>query len=973
MVVGIISSSSSADQLLQDMAPPRRFLPLRPHPHHRQSFFQYLFPRPLRSLRERYRERLIGFHLDTLPTFKHRVQSRIYRFILDRQRRRREQSRLVDHARRLLFGLPAPSRKGIEDGSSANAGKMTSMPEYGAGSGNYGAEGGRERGSRRRKLAAMASSMYRASATAVNEIRESYNQTRSREIDTPEMSKITIPGSFPDVAIVTKGNEEMVLFPSYAKRHVKRQPGQFESPGGPPHTSTVSMNEQDYWRNEWSRHEDEKAVVDVDVRGWIYLPHRGPMTRRNRILIGLARQLSGIPAPRLQQAESSPSPEPSLARIHQQHEEERERERIAREAKEIERRGKAEEEAAQKGGYSERPRDEDSEGEGNSRRPGQLQNGSRSPTSPPSSPVLRGRTNTAGGTELTEAELAVANANLMARIAPFLTTPLVEVPVTLFFYNESQAQSRTVTTNDSGHFMTRVALDFVPTHVRVLASEDLSCTEPIRIIEPKGVSLISDIDDTIKRSNIALGAKEIFRNTFVRELRDLTVDGVREWYTTLYNLGVSIHYCSNSPWQLYPVLATFFKLSGLPPGSLHLKQYTGMLQGIFEPVAERKKGTLEKIMKDFPERKFLLVGDSGEADLEVYTELAVAYPGRILAIFIRDVTTPEQAGYFDSGMPWTNSNMRLDQRSSGNSTPKGGDSDRRPPLPPRVATTPKPADEPAMGDLIDFSEDLDPAPEPLRRVESDSKVIEKPTKPMDLLGRKPPPPKPAKPSSLQGAPAAPVLTTGSSDDQLTKKPPPPAPRKPTANQTNNSNRALTPSPLAQMQRSADQIGGNEELPLRKTRSNGQTPASSNSLTSSRSAPLPPPPPPRRRAAPSSSSATTTTRSSPSPRLTAANNNLNRRRTENSDSDFEPLPPAAAASTVYGNGSGGGSGSSSGSGTPTPTTVNKKVDLWRRRLQRAQETLDRQGVALYTWRRGDEVVDEAVGIVRACLEEMGISK
>src|SRR3978361_499770 len=75
-----------------------------------------------------------------------------------------------------------------------------------------------------------------------------------------------------------------------------------------------------------------------------------------------------------------------------------------------------------------------------------------------------------------------------------------------------------------------------------------------------------------------------------------------------------------------------------------------MLQGIFEPVAERKKGTLEKIMRDFPERKFILIGDSGEADLEVYTDVVLANPGKILAIFIRDVTTPESQGFFDSAM-----------------------------------------------------------------------------------------------------------------------------------------------------------------------------------------------------------------------------------------------------------------------------------------------------------------------------------
>ncbi|KAI0887629.1 uncharacterized protein GGS22DRAFT_198818 [Annulohypoxylon maeteangense] len=914
-----------------------------------RSLLQYLFPH---SLRERYRERILGFHLDTLPYYKHRIQSRVYRFILDSQRRRREQSRLVDHARRLLLGLPPPGNKRAKDGSRTTTGKMSYMPENGVGSGNYGVEGGRERGARRKKLAAMAGSMYRATTTAVNEIRESYNQTRSREFDTPN---ITIPGSFPDVAFVTKGNEQMVLFPTYAKRHVKTQPRQFENPGGPPPTSTVGMNEQEYWRNEWSRHEDEKAIVDVDVRGWIYNPHRGPMTRTNRLWIGLARQLSGIPVPRAQQPDPSPTPEPSLGRLHQKHEEEREQESIAREAREIERRGKAEEEAAQRGKYSERPRDESSDVEGSRRRlRQQSQNGSRSPPSAPTSPILRGRTNTTAGSELTEAELAVANANLMARIAPFLTTPLVQLPITLFFYNESQVQSRTVTTNDAGHFSTRVPLDFVPTHVRVFVNEDISCEEPVQIIEPKGVSLISDIDDTIKQSNIALGTKEVFRNTFARELRDLTIDGVRDWYGALHDLGVRVHYCSNSPWQLYPVLATFFKLAGLPPGSLHLKQYTGVLQGIFEPVAERKKGTLERIMRDFPERKFLLVGDSGEADLEVYTELAVANPGRIVAIFIRDVTTPEQTGYFDSGI-----NRKFSELNIG----KSDDPPRRPPLPPRITTTPKPSNEPDTGDLIDLSED--PPLEPLRKVKSDSKVVAKPVKPTDLLARKPPPPKPAKPSSLQSTSAVPVLTNSSNRDALNKKPPPPAPRKTSQPTTSKS---MTPSPLAQMQRSVDQTSANEKMALVKTRTNGQTTNNSNSnLGSSKNIllPPPPPPPPRRKA---TSSGSTTARSSPSPRLAAANNSfgLNRRRTEGSDAEFEALPLAASGTFST---TGGGS-SSTGSLTPPAAAVNKKLDMWRRRLQRAQETLERQGVKLYTWRRGEEVVDEAVGIVKGCLREMG---
>jgi phosphatidate phosphatase APP1 len=86
----------------------------------------------------------------------------------------------------------------------------------------------------------------------------------------------------------------------------------------------------------------------------------------------------------------------------------------------------------------------------------------------------------------------------------------------------------------------RAALDFVPTHIRVLASENLSATEEVKITEPKGVSVISDVDDTVKHSSISGGARTIFRNAFIRDLSDLTIDGVKEWYNQMYDMGVGI-------------------------------------------------------------------------------------------------------------------------------------------------------------------------------------------------------------------------------------------------------------------------------------------------------------------------------------------------------------------------------------------------------------------------------------------------
>lgn len=930
-----------------------------------------MFPRAVRGW---YRERLLDFQLDTLPRVKRTIQSRIYRFLVHRHRKGPRRSRILDLAARTSRQIPnrgakpaarTPRLQGrprmhVSDANQdprtlSKAGKMPSLagttsgyaPDAADAPQDIGERG--ERGYRRRKLAAMAGSLYRSGQQAVTDFRDSYAQSRVRGGDDYSHESTHIPGAFPDVAIASQGNEQMVLFPSYGKQHVKRE---WTRPAlGQQSEQSEQQRKEEWWRQEWEKHEDEKAVVDVDVRGWIYTPHVRPMTRRNRILIGLARQLSGIPAPKMAEAGNGPTGGDELKTQHQIHQEMHDQEKIEHEAAVIEKRGQEEKRVAYAGGYSEQPQDTNG-------MPRRMRRVSSTPSSAPSSPRLSARQPAAAG-ELTDAELAVANANLMARVAPFLTNPLVAMPITIFFYDETKSQSKTVLTDDAGHFNVRAALDFVPTHVRVLANEKLSATQEVQITEPAGISLISDIDDTIKRSNISGGAREIFRNTFVRELGDLCVEGVREWYTTMHRLGVSLHYCSNSPWQLFPVLASYFKIAGLPPGSLHLKQYSGMLQGIFEPVAERKKSTLNRLMRDFPGRRFLLVGDSGEADLEVYTDLALANPGRVLAIFIRDVTTPDTAGYFD---PSTNlshrrmSSLTLDEGRTGhaklasrhNSAPETTMHDKAP-------------TGPATGTLIDFSEEPEEArlddSAALAQLQQQGGAARR-TSAADLLAggsssagiaRKPPPPRPAKPAALRSPPTQGDMSSRAPSQQA-DIPPPPKPKR-------------APGPA----------GTTTGLQPLTTIFSGDERSSSGGQESGMPVPAPAPPLPRRRSGLKSMSPRLFGRGSVSSSMS------------NADVDFEPLPPSAAgppppppAATYHHRGkSGSRSGSTTPSGSPTlgaqggagGGVVNKKLELWRRRLARAHEQLDSQGVALYTWRTGHDVVAEAVGLVEQAGEDM----
>ena len=94
------------------------------------------------------------------------------------------------------------------------------------------------------------------------------------------------------------------------------------------------------------------------------------------------------------------------------------------------------------------------------------------------------------------------------------------------------------------------------------------------------------------------GLENLFRNTFVRDLGSMSIDGVREWYSELINKGVQIHYVSNSPYQCWPIIQSFMTVVGLPRGgSVHLKQYSGMISGIWENAAEKKRAGVETVVK----------------------------------------------------------------------------------------------------------------------------------------------------------------------------------------------------------------------------------------------------------------------------------------------------------------------------------------------------------------------------------------
>ncbi len=156
----------------------------------------------------------------------------------------------------------------------------------------------------------------------------------------------------------------------------------------------------------------------------------------------------------------------------------------------------------------------------------------------------------------------------------------------------------------------------------------------------QGISIVSDVDDTIRITNV-LNRHEMLMNTFVRPLKAVP-DMARLYQSAAAVPGLRFHYVSNAPYALYPLVEQFLQTAQFPEGSMHLRAVS-FKSSIWRTILLRphinthKTDVIETLISDFPDRRFILIGDTGEQDPEIYAALARAHPLQVRMILLRNV------------------------------------------------------------------------------------------------------------------------------------------------------------------------------------------------------------------------------------------------------------------------------------------------------------------------------------------------
>ena len=144
--------------------------------------------------------------------------------------------------------------------------------------------------------------------------------------------------------------------------------------------------------------------------------------------------------------------------------------------------------------------------------------------------------------------------------------------------------------------------------------------------------IISDVDDTILETGVQRVGRMIRQTLTGSALTRSSFPGAPELYRDLAAGVNPVFYVSSSPWNLHAFVVAFLRHRGFPMGPVLLRDLLGTHAG-----REQKADRILEVLDLHPQLPFVLIGDSGEADPEIYADTVLSHPGRILAVYIREV------------------------------------------------------------------------------------------------------------------------------------------------------------------------------------------------------------------------------------------------------------------------------------------------------------------------------------------------
>lgn len=216
------------------------------------------------------------------------------------------------------------------------------------------------------------------------------------------------------------------------------------------------------------------------------------------------------------------------------------------------------------------------------------------------------------------------------------------------------AAEQVVETDADGYFRVHLHLETPPEEGRLWHWVDLAVQDPQAVtargqvfIPPRHARyvVISDIDDTVVFTGVANRVAMLWRLFVQGAGSRVAFPGVAAFYRALYG-GVSgtdhnpMLYVSRGPWGIYDILDEFFRLHRIPEGPIVFLREWGVswTSPLPRKAEDHKRILIDNMLALYKDLPFILIGDSGQHDPEIYREIVARHGDRVLAVYIRNVS-----------------------------------------------------------------------------------------------------------------------------------------------------------------------------------------------------------------------------------------------------------------------------------------------------------------------------------------------
>ena len=211
-----------------------------------------------------------------------------------------------------------------------------------------------------------------------------------------------------------------------------------------------------------------------------------------------------------------------------------------------------------------------------------------------------------------------------------------------YYLVDEQTNDLTDSINEEGWLNYEIAYDVFKD--KLINLENRFPGEMLIPSESSKFGVISDIDDTLLETGVVskLKWKVLVNSLFKHAENRMAFAGAATIYSKLHQ-GISgeeanpIFYVSNSPWNLYRYLEYFLKHNNFPKGPILLRDFRTPFDKTKKRKLSHKEHEIKNIIKTYPNKKFVLIGDAGEHDIDIYLDIVKHFPNRIKAIYIRTV------------------------------------------------------------------------------------------------------------------------------------------------------------------------------------------------------------------------------------------------------------------------------------------------------------------------------------------------